>query len=216
MPSRERTSPSADRSACVAGVDLYWLPLGAGGRVVRWNGRLYEAVAARLQRRPVTDLFHAALEVCLPEGRWTVEMAPEWTGAADVDHGVVARGAVGARWAGRSRWFRYEVRRWHGGSIADVAEAVASPLRLTSDESTSRRLLSLLPDVPTPVWGRDDLETDEMWNSNSVVAWALARSGLDASGVRVPDGGTAPGWGAGVVVAAREAASAAARSAPSP
>jgi hypothetical protein len=34
-----------------AAVDLYWLPLGAGGRFVRANGRLYEAVAARVQRR---------------------------------------------------------------------------------------------------------------------------------------------------------------------
>lgn len=23
-------------------IDLYWLPLGAGGHSVRWNGRLYE------------------------------------------------------------------------------------------------------------------------------------------------------------------------------
>ena len=33
------------------GVDLYWLPLGAGGDSVRLNGRLVEAVAARLERR---------------------------------------------------------------------------------------------------------------------------------------------------------------------
>lgn len=25
-----------------AGIDLYWLPLGAGGRFVRFNGRVYE------------------------------------------------------------------------------------------------------------------------------------------------------------------------------
>jgi hypothetical protein len=31
------------------GVDLYWLPLGAGGHSVRLNGRLFEAVAARVQ-----------------------------------------------------------------------------------------------------------------------------------------------------------------------
>ena len=31
-----------------AGVSLLWLPLGAGGHVVRWNGRAYEAVAALL------------------------------------------------------------------------------------------------------------------------------------------------------------------------
>jgi hypothetical protein len=32
-------------STTSAGVDLYWLPLGAGGRFVRLNGKVYEAVA---------------------------------------------------------------------------------------------------------------------------------------------------------------------------
>ncbi len=32
--------------AAARGVDLYWLPLGAGGHSVRLNGRVYEAVAA--------------------------------------------------------------------------------------------------------------------------------------------------------------------------
>ena len=35
-------------------VDLYWLPLGAGGHCVRANGRVYEAVAARLAGREPT------------------------------------------------------------------------------------------------------------------------------------------------------------------
>jgi hypothetical protein len=26
------------------GIDLYWLPLGAGGHSVRWNGIAYEAL----------------------------------------------------------------------------------------------------------------------------------------------------------------------------
>lgn len=189
------------------GVDLFWLPLGAGGRVVRWNGRVYEAVRARLQRRPVTDLYHCALQVSLPEGRWVVEMTPVWSAAASdggVDRGVVAQGAVGARWAGRSRWFRYEVHSWRGGAIGDVAEAVASPVRVTSDEAVCRRLLALLPGVPAPVWGRDELATGEMWNSNSVVSWALTCSGLSMAAVRPPEGGTAPGWDAGTVVAARQ------------
>ncbi len=186
-------------------MDLFWLPLGAGGRLVRWNGRVYEAVRARLQHRPATDLYHCALQVGLPEGRWAVEMTPVWSaGAAGGDRGVVARGAVGARWAGRSRWFRYEVHSWRGGAIGDVDEAVASPVRMTSDETVCRRLLALLPEVPAPVWGRDELATGEMWNSNSVVAWALTRSGLSLAGVRPPGGGTAPGWDAGTVVAARQ------------
>jgi hypothetical protein len=45
----------------MAAVDLYWLPLGAGGPFVRLNGRLYEALAARLQRRPARGLYHSAL-----------------------------------------------------------------------------------------------------------------------------------------------------------
>jgi hypothetical protein len=28
----------------IDGVDLYWLPLGAGGHFVRLNGRIYEAL----------------------------------------------------------------------------------------------------------------------------------------------------------------------------
>ena len=28
-------------------VDLYWIPLGAGGHSVRFNGRVFEAIAPR-------------------------------------------------------------------------------------------------------------------------------------------------------------------------
>ena len=48
-----------------AAVLLYWLPLGAGGHVVRINGRLHEAFTARRERRPARDLYHSALEVYL-------------------------------------------------------------------------------------------------------------------------------------------------------
>ena len=51
-------------------VDLYWLPLGAGGHSVRLNGRVFEAVAARLERRSPCDLYHSALVVRVPEGRF--------------------------------------------------------------------------------------------------------------------------------------------------
>ena len=47
-------------------VDLYWLPLGAGGHCVRANGRIYEAVAARLAGRDRRALYHSALEVSSP------------------------------------------------------------------------------------------------------------------------------------------------------
>ena len=186
------------------GVDLYWLPLGAGGHSVRLNGRLYEAVAAQLERRPPCDLYHAALEVRVPEGRFVIEQAPvrDRNGR---ERGVVAEGAVGSRWAGRFRIFRYEVRRWRGGVIPDVAEAVESPRRLTEDPAVARRVLELVPRVPTPVWGRDELRAGEMWNSNSVIAWLLICSGLATESVHPPAGGRAPGWRTGLVVARRTA-----------
>ena len=31
----------------LSSVDLYWLPLGAGGHCVRINGRIFEALSAR-------------------------------------------------------------------------------------------------------------------------------------------------------------------------
>jgi hypothetical protein len=45
------------------------------------------------------------------------------------------------------------------------------------------------------------LGTGEMWNSNSVIAWVIARSGIDAESIQPPQGGRPPGWRAGVVVA---------------
>ena len=185
-----------------AGIDLYWLPLGAGGHSVRLNGRVYEAVAARLGRRPTSDLYHSGLVVHVPEGRFVIEQAPvrDSNGA---QRGVVAEGAVGARWAGRFRIFRYEVRRWRNGVIPDVAEAVESPQRLSDDLLQAHRLLDLVPSVPTPVWGRDEFGTGEMWNSNSVISWLIARSGIAAESIPLPAGGRAPGWEAGIAVARR-------------
>jgi hypothetical protein len=185
-----------------AGIDLYWLPLGAGGHSVRWNGRIYEAVVSRLERRSAAPLFHSALVVRLPPDRYVVEMTPVW-GTPGADRGVVAEGAVGSRLLGRLRLFRYEVRCWPGGTIGDVGEAVDSPQRLTTDPARCRSLLARLRGVPTPVWGRDELDAGEMWNSNSVTSWALVRAGLDLQGVRPPAAGRAPGWDAGLVVARR-------------
>jgi hypothetical protein len=48
-----------------------------------------------------------------------------------------------------------------------------------------------------------------MWNSNSVISWLIARSGLDVDSVELPTGGRAPGWRAGIVVAHRQQAIAA-------
>jgi hypothetical protein len=43
-----------------------------------------------------------------------------------------------------------------------------------------------------------------MWNSNSVTAWLITRSGIDTTALRPPEQGRAPGWRAGLVVAGRE------------
>ncbi len=178
------------------GIDLYWLPLGAGGHFVRLNGRVYEAVAARLAGRRRRDLYHSALEVRLPEGRFVIEMTPAGRGDG-AGRGVVAEGAVGARGAGRVRLFRYEVRRWRDGSIPDVAEAVDSPRRLSDDPGRARRLLELVPSVPTPVWGRDELGAGEMWNSNSLISWLLARSGVATEAASPPPRRARAGLGRG-------------------
>ena len=185
-----------------AAVDLYWLPLGAGGHFVRLNGRVYEGLAARVARRPACDLYHSALQVEVADGRSVIEQAlvHDWSGE---QRGVVGEGAVGAAWAGRFRIFRYEIRLWRNGHIPDVAKAADSPRRLTTDEEGAHLLLDLVGRVPTPVWGRDQLGTGEMWKSNSVIAWIIARSRLDPKSAQLPAGGRAPGWHAGLVVARR-------------
>jgi hypothetical protein len=188
----------------VPGIDLYWLPLGAGGHSVRLNGLIFEWVAARIGHRDRCDLYHSALEVHVREARFVIEQAPAWSEGGE--RGVVAVGAVGTRAAGRFRLFRYEIRRWRDGVIPDVAEAVESPYRLSDDVECARRLLELVPRVPTPVWGRDELHTGEMWNSNSLISWLIARSGIDVDSVAPPTRGRAPGWRAGIVVAHREQA----------
>jgi hypothetical protein len=189
-----------------AAVDLSWIPLGAGGHCVRFNGRVFEAVEAARQHRQRCDLYHAALVVGLDGDRYTIEVAPS-PNADEASRGVVATGAVGSRYLGWLRLFRYEVRRWRGGSIADIGAAVGGPHRLSSDPRVARRLLDAVTTVPAPVWGRDELETGEMWNSNSVAAWLIATAGLSTDDLRPPPHGRAPGWHAGLEVARRSQAS---------
>jgi hypothetical protein len=181
-------------------VDLYWLPLGAGGQSVRVNGLVFEAVSARLRHRPPRDLYHSALEVRAGQDRFVIEMAPVWNERAD-DRGVVSEGVVGSRLLGGLRIFNYEIRCWHDGHVPDIAEAVDSPQCLTVDPVIARRVLDLVPKVPMLVWGRDELRTGDMWNSNSVIAWLLVESGIDARLVHMPAGGRAPGWDAGLALA---------------
>lgn len=184
------------------GVDLYWLPLGAGGHCVRLNGRVFEAIAAQIDRRDRCDLYHSALIVRAPEGMYVIEQGPVWQNMPP-DRGVVAEGAVGARAAGRLKLFRYEIRCWRNGVLPDIDEAVESPQRLADGVVAAERVLNAIRAVPAPVWARDELKTGEMWNSNSVISWLIVRSGMDVDAVRIPAGGRAPGWQAGVIFARR-------------
>jgi hypothetical protein len=192
-----------DAESPQASVDLFWLPLGAGGHFVRWNGRLYEAWSAWRGHRAPADLYHCGLMVCLDGAAYAVEMGPVWN-VPDTGRGVIVEGPVGSRWLGRFRAFRYELRCWPGGRIPDVAEAVASPLRTTDDPVRVRALLDVLRETPALTWGRDELGAGEMWNSNSVVAWALAGTGHAMDVITPPEGGRAPGWQAGLVLADRQ------------
>ena len=195
-----RETARAARLKPVAHVDLYWLPLGAGGHFVRLNGRVYERIKAKREGRTPQGLYHAALEVQLIGRSHVIEMTPVPRGDP-AQRGVVATGPVGSRVLGCVRVFRYEVRRWCDGVIPDVDEAVDSPRRLTTDPRVARRLLESVPSVPIHTWGRDELDVDDMWNSNSLVAWLLACSGVDAVGIEPPRHGRAPGWLAGLAAA---------------
>lgn len=186
-----------------ASVLLYWLPLGAGGRSVRWNGRVFEFLVARHQHRAVRDLYHSALEVRVGDDAFVIEMTPVW-GNDVPERGVVREGSVGSPLLGRSALFRYEVRRWRGGSIPDLDEAVDSPLPVSNDLSRARHLLDLVPQVPAATWGRDELHLGEMWNSNSLISWLLARSDHAVVDLAPPVNGRAPGWQAGLALAERQ------------
>jgi hypothetical protein len=186
-----------------ASVMLYWLPLGAGGHSVRWNGRLFEALAARHDHRAAQDLYHSALEVRIGTEYFVIEMTPARSGGP-TDRGVVREGPVGSRLLGRSALFRYEVRRWRHGVIADAREAVAGPRQVHGSADQARQLLELVPHVPALTWGRDEMRAGEMWNSNSLTVWLLTRSGHDVAAIEPPAHGRAPGWAAGQAVAARQ------------
>jgi hypothetical protein len=195
-------SPRTNEGPSPSWIDLLWIPLGAGGvGFVRMNGRLYEAVKALSERRPAKRLYHTALDVHVPEGRFTIENAWPSPDPDTASRGVVAEGPVFSHRLGRFRTFRYEVRRWDDGVIPDAADADGGPQLLSTDPKRAHVLLELVPSVPVMVWGRDDAGTGEMWNSNSVISWLLDRGDLAPDRMRPPAGGHAPGWDAGIRVA---------------
>ncbi len=182
-------------------LELYWIPLGAGTPVVQVSGRIYEFIYATAHRRRRHSLYHAALIATIDGEATIIESAPVPDDNGREARGVVGMGAVGSKWLGPIRIFRYEVRRWTNGVIPDLTYAVDSPVRLADDAVSIRNALQWVEQVPTPVWGRDELGTGDMWNSNSVISWTLSRAGLATPGLGPPPGGRAPGWDAGLRVA---------------
>jgi hypothetical protein len=137
----------------------------------------------------------------VPQGRFVIENAWPIPDGAGASRGCAVEGPVGSRRLARFRVFRYEIRRWPNGLIADVAEAADGPQRLSDDQAKAHRLLQLVGTVPPLLWGRDELDLGEMWNSNSVISWLLARTGMRPEGISPPTGGRAPGWDAGIRLA---------------
>lgn len=179
--------------------DLWWLPVGAGGHVVIHTSRWWEWLRARREHRSPARLFHAALEIT-GEGRQVIEMAPAW-GQPRGERGVVATGPVGLAGLGALGCFRYEVRCWQDGCLPDREWAVGGPVPLPLAGAELADLVARVPTVPRLVWGRDEFGIGDMWNSNSLISWLLQTSGVDAARILPPDGGSAPGWQAGITAA---------------
>lgn len=184
-------------------VELYWIPLGAGAHIVRSSGKIFEAISALVQRRYRQSLYHSALQIFTPEGRYVIEQTPVLNNPDKV-RGVVAEGPVGMKILGRLPVFRYEVRCWKEGNIPDLHFAVGPPATVTEDAEKVQKILENIQNVPTLIWGRDELNIGDMWNSNSVVSWVLEQSDIDTSNIFPPNGGRAPGWQAGVTASRRQ------------
>ena len=190
------------QTPCTAAVDLYWIPLGAGGRCVRANGRGFEAIEAARQRRPRRDLYHAVLVVDIGHERHTIELAPSPDGD-ETSRGVVATGAVGNRRLGRLRLFRYEVRCWRDGCIPDRGRRWAGRSAFRATPASPATCWTSPPSSRSRCGVATSCMPGEMWNSNSVIAWLEMAAGLTAGELRPPAGGRAPGWDAGLEVARR-------------
>ena len=183
-----------------ARVELWWLPVGAGGTIVAHTSRWWEQLRAYRERRPPRQLLHAALELFTGDQRYVIEMMPQW-GQPPEASGVVATGPVGLRMLGRFRMFRYQARAWPQGILPDREYAVAAPTVIPLSPAQARTLLDTLHTLPIHTWGRSLAPSGDMWNSNSLVAWILCQVGIDATTITPPVGGDAPGWAAGVVAA---------------
>ena len=85
-------------------IELWWLPVGAGGCVVKRTSRFWELPCAARDRRRPQPLFHAALELYLADHRYVIEMTPAW-GKPSEARGVIGQGPVGLKILGQLRLF---------------------------------------------------------------------------------------------------------------
>ena len=96
-----------------------------------------------------------------------------------------------------------KIRRWRDGQIPDIDQAVGSPVRLTEDVEVAKGILALLPSIPTPMWGRDEFQTGEMWNRTRLSPGSWCAPGSMLETIHPPANGRAPGWEAGLAIAAQ-------------
>ena len=164
------------------------------------NGKAYEALSAAFERRRLTSTM-PDFEVRLGDGSFVIEVAPSPDAAC----------RPGRR---RRRPCWQPLRRCPtalplrgpllvGRSDPDVDEAVASPCACLMIQRPLIACSSSYPPSRHSVWGRDELQTGDMWNSNSVISWLIARAHLLVD-VALPPHGRAPGWAAGIRVAYSE------------
>ena len=204
MAYRSRTTRrSHDESARpVATVVVYWIPLGAGvvgcphqRQAVR--GGVGDPPRARTCRS-TTPPSRSRSRKDASSSRWHPWPTLTASAAAPSEQGRSVPG-------GRGGCGSFATRSAAGATACFQTPPLLSvvPSSWPRTPRVARRLIELVPTVPTPTWGRDELSTGEMWNSNSVTSWLLARSGVEVGGLGPPDGGRGPGWDAGLAVAAR-------------
>ena len=202
---RALPAPGADRRLSEplrAAVELYWIPLGAGGHSVRFNGRVFEAIQAARRHRRRCDLYHAAIVVAFGGDRYTIEVAPS-PDADEASRGVVGTGAVGSRIsaacacfamrsaAGAMGPFRTSPRR-------SANRAGSRPTRSRPSAPRPGRVRSETRLGPRRPQGRRDVELQ----FRRRLAGCHGGPGRPMQ-LHPPCGGRAPGWGAGLVVARR-------------
>jgi hypothetical protein len=78
-----------------------------------------------------------------------------------------------ARWSLAGRVASGSSATRSGCGEAGTSRTWPRPSTARDGSAPARRVLEAVSQVPTPVWGRDELDTGEMWSSNAVIAWVI-------------------------------------------